>query len=275
MLARLIVRPVRYKGRHGQLGIRDRSMEAQIKKQKKKILDYSLETAPMSANLGRRKKFVEKDNRFGLKVSTTKVIDHAFDIDPKWKDLKGPKRHHVADIMKAAEKEVIINKKRQWKFSGEVVTGGSIFKQGNISLNEPNRPLVEDSKTESKIIEELNAVRPIIDRLLEKTPKNMTIPIDEFQIVGLEKRGRTLILVRISSDQDKKRKEEILDLLQKHRNYFDKPVSDAVTTRTIGRKHRVAVRFSWIPKDHGILSQTSLLAEGYTKADHDEGLIFI
>ena len=111
----------------------------------------------------------------------------------------------------------------------------------------------------------------MIDNLLERAPKNMKIPIDEFKIVGIEKIRRDLIMVRLSSAQDKKRKEQILEIFEKHRNYFNKPVSDLVTKRTVGRKHRANVIFDWIPKDKLGLPEESLLAEGYSKADHDKG----
>jgi len=151
MYTRLVVRSIRPKRIHGRARIRDSSLEAKVYQTKKKVLEKSLNITPMAANVGARKKIVEKQNRFGLKVSTTKIKEHDFPIDPKWTELKGKAKYSPYAILKAAEKEIIVSKKKVWKFSKEntSITGESLFGAANISAPRENRPLTSDSRTES------------------------------------------------------------------------------------------------------------------------------
>ena len=79
---------------------------------------------------------------------------------------------------------------------------------------------------------------------------------DEASILGIEKIRRDVILCRLQSKlspnvpRDKKRKIEVMKILEKNGRYFDRPISDHVTEMTRGRKHKCIVEFSWISADH-------------------------
>ena len=52
--------------------------------------------------------------------------------------------------------------------------------------------------------------------------------------------------------RDKKRKQEVMKILNSNGRYFDRPISDVVTEMTKGRKHRCKVEFTWIAHDHSL-----------------------
>ena len=92
-------------------------------------------------------------------------------------------------------------------------------------------------------------------------PKDLTIVefvfLDhEASILGIEKIRRDVVLCRLQSKlspnvpRDKKRKIEVMKILEKNGRYFDRPISDVVTEMTRGRKHKCIVEFSWISSDH-------------------------
>ena len=267
MYSRLSVATVRYK----RSLLLNRSEEAKKLRITEKVLKDSLKTLPISATVSGRKPVSEKHNKWGLKVRTTKVDERNYEIDPQWKDLPLKFRDHKLNIMRAAGKEPVGSKKRIMKFDGGRLTGDSIYNGARLPRPAQTGMLLDDLRTGVKIADELKEVRELLDVLMNKVPAHWDIPTDEFKIVGVQKIRRDLIIARLSSSKDKRRKDQILNNIEDHIHYFNNPISDFITERTVGRKHRLRVVFDWIKKDHYALGDESLLAKGHTPEEHDKG----
>jgi len=256
-----------------------RNPKEKQKRLRDKVLSDSLKISPMTPMEKSRSDLKSKRNRFGLKVETQKVDHRQYGLDDKWKNLSKADRQSPYKVLRAADKEVIVSKNRDIKFGQiERISGDSFLELSSLQTKKfaknssaSPRQMIDDAK----IKEELLAVKPVLDKLFQRGKKKWGIKDDEARILGIEKIRRDVILCRLTSIlsenqlRDKKRKQEVMKILNSNGRYFDRPISDVVTEMTKGRKHRCKVEFTWIAHDHSLVSDKSLLVEGFSKDDHD------
>ena len=72
-------------------------------------------------------------------------------------------------------------------------------------------------KVSATIENELREVRDLLEELIKTAPAKWNLPTEEFEIAGMRKLRRDLILcVLSSSNATKKRKQEIMDQINRH-----------------------------------------------------------
>ena len=112
--------------------IKNSTDEFKRSKTKQKILQDSLKVGPMSATASRERDLVYKKNRFGLVLQSSKVNESKERIQPKWKQLDHQKRDNKFEILRAAGKEPLASKKRDFAFAGSVISGDKFFDLGRL-----------------------------------------------------------------------------------------------------------------------------------------------